>query len=513
MTTYDAIIIGAGHNGLVTAAYLARAGRRVLVLERRDLVGGACVTEEVFPGYQVSVAAYVVSLFRPEIIRDLQLHEHGLELLPRDPSSFTPFLDGRSLLMGPDAAATAAEVARFSPRDAETLPRFEAWLDAIVARLEPTLLNPVPTPPRHDDIDPLELAELLAGSVRDLLDRWFESEELKVTLATDGLIGVFGSPSSPGTAYNFLHHVSGRIAGSRGAWVYVRGGTGRLSQALADAARAHGAEIRTNARVGRILVEGDRAVGVALDNGTEFRAAQVASNATAEVTFRQLLEPSALPGAVVTALDRIDYRSASMKINVALSELPNFRCREGVPAPHHRGTTHICESFAYLDAAYHDALAGRPSMRPMIECGFPSAVDPTVAPPGKHLMSLFVQYAPYHLAEGDWASERDRFADRVLDVLTEYAPNLRGAVINRLVLAPPDIEARFGLTGGHIFQGAMTAGSIWHRRPVAGWGGVATTLVPGLYLCGSAAHPGGAVSGLPGWLAARVMLQDERGNA
>ncbi len=524
---YDAIVIGAGHNGLVTACYLARAGMRVLVLERRYVVGGACVTEETFPGFKVSTAAYVNSLFHTAIVRDLKLADYGYEVIARDPSSFTPFLDGRSLLMGPDADLTRREIAKFSVRDAERYPRYEAMLERVAALVEPTLTMAPPDllEPRLGDLRKLlslgrafrrlgeaagEAVEILTGAARPILDRWFESEELKGTLATDAVIGAMASPSMPGTAYVLFHHVMGESAGKRGVWAYVRGGMGGLTLALAAAARDLGADIRCDAEVDRILVDDGRAVGVALASGDEFRAPIVASNADAEVTFLRLLDRSALPEAFVAAVERISYESASLKINVALAELPSFRALPGTaPGPHHRATIHICPDQDYIERAFDDAKYGRPSAAPVLECTIPSVVDPTVAPPGRHLMSMFVQYAPYELRDGSWDDRREAFADRCFDLLDEYAPNFKRAVLDRQVLTPLDLERVFNLTGGNIFQGAMTPGQLFAFRPVPGHARYRTP-VGGLYLCGAAAHPGGGVMGTPGLNAAREILGRRR---
>ncbi|HXG14627.1 MAG TPA: NAD(P)/FAD-dependent oxidoreductase [Calidithermus sp.] len=524
---YDAIIVGAGHNGLVTAGYLAGAGLRVLVLERREVVGGACVTEEVFPGFRVSTAAYVISLFRSEIVRDLHLADYGFEVLPRDPSSFTPLPDGRSLLMGPDPELTRSEIAKFSRRDAERYPRYEAMLARVAALVEPTLTMTPPDllRPGWRDLRALlglgrafrrlgpaatEAVEVLTGAARPILERWFESEPLKATLATDAIIGAMASPSTPGTAYVLLHHVMGETAGRRGVWGYVRGGMGTLTRALASAARDRGAEIRCGAEVARILVRAGRVHGVALTGGDEFAAPVVVSNADARVTFLRLLEPGHLPPDFREAVERIDYASASLKINVALAELPDFTARPGrAPAPHHRGTIHICPDLDYIERAFDDAKYGRPSAQPVLEVTIPSVVDPTVAPPGRHLMSIFVQYAPYALREGRWEVLRDAFADRCFEVLDAYAPNFKRAVLARQVLTPPDLERVFNLTGGNIFQGAMALGQLFAFRPVPGWAGYRTP-VGGLFLCGAAAHPGGGVMGAPGFNAAREILGRRR---
>ena len=524
---YDAILIGAGHNGLVTACYLARAGLRVLVLERRYIVGGACVTEETFPGFKVSTAAYVNSLFHPAIVRDLKLAAYGYEVLARDPSSFTPFPDGRSLLMGPDADLTRKEIAKFSTRDAERYPRYEAMLERVAAVVEPTLTMAPPDlqKPRLRDLRTLfslgrsfrrlgdsagEAVEILSGAARPILDRWFESEALKATLATDSIIGAMASPSMPGTAYVLFHHVMGEAGGTRGVWAYMRGGMGGITQALAGAARDLGADIRCEAEVARILVEDGHAAGVALSSGDEFHAPIVASNADARVTFLGLLDRDLLPEAFVADVERISYASASLKINVALAELPSFRAVPGTePGPQHRGTIHFCPDQDYIERAFDDAKYGRSSAEPVIECQLPSVVDPTVAPPGKHLMSMFVQYAPYELRDGSWDDHRDVFADRCFDVVDEYAPNFKSSVLDRQVLAPPDLERIFNLTGGNIFQGAMSPGQLFAFRPVPGHARYRTP-IRGLYLCGAATHPGGGVMGTPGLNAAREILGSRR---
>jgi phytoene dehydrogenase-like protein len=524
---YDAIVIGAGHNGLVTACYLARAGLRVLVLERRYTVGGACVTEETFPGFKVSTAAYVNSLFHTEIVRDLRLADYGYEVLPRSPSSFTPFPDGRSLLMGPDAELTRKEIAKFSERDAGRYPQYEAMLERVAAAVEPTLTMAPPDlrRPRPTDLRTLlsvgrafrklgddmgEAVEVLTGAARPILDRWFESEELKGTLATDAIIGAMASPSTPGTAYVLFHHVMGEAGGARGVWGYMRGGMGGVTQALAAAARDLGADIRCNAEVASILVRDGRAVGVALTGGDEFHAPVVASNADAHVTFLRLLDRNMLPEAFVADVERISYASASLKINVALAELPSFRALPGTePGPQHRGTIHICPDQDYIERAFDEAKYGRPSTQPVLECTIPSVLDPTVAPPGKHLMSMFVQYAPYELHDGSWDDRGEAFADRCFDLVDDYAPNFRRAVIDRQVLTPLDLERVFNLTGGNIFQGAMTPGQLFAFRPVPGYARYRTPL-RGLYLCGAATHPGGGVMGTPGFNAAREILGRRR---
>jgi len=529
MRALDEVIIGGGHNGLTAAAYLARAGHRVLVLEARDRVGGAATTEETWPGFRVSSAAYVVSLLRPEIERDLELGRHGYQLLPRNPSSFTPLPDGRSILLGPDPELNQREVAKLSARDAARLPEYEAMLLRIATAIEPTLVETPPDPfsrrPRHLwallrsgwrflklGRDGPRAVEVLTGSARAILDRWFESDELKATLATDAIIGAMASPAMPGTAYVLFHHVMGECNGARGVWGYVKGGMGTLSEAIASAAREAGAEIRTGARVERILVEGGRAAGVALVDGAEVRAQRVLSNADASVTFLGLLGAERLPADFVEAVRCIDYASASLKINLALTELPRFTALPHAgpgPAPQHRGTIHLCPSLDYMERAFDDARAGRPSADPILEATIPSAVDPSVAPPGKHLMSMFVQYAPYRLAQGSWDEHKEAFADRCVALFDRYAPGFARSVLHREVLSPLDLERRFGLTGGNIFQGAMSLPQLFFMRPVPGWADYRTP-VPGLYLCGAATHPGGGVMGACGYNAAREVLRDAR---
>ncbi|BDE05830.1 FAD-dependent oxidoreductase [Vulcanimicrobium alpinum] len=525
-TTYDAIIIGGGHNGLVTACYLARAKWKVLLLERRYLVGGACVTEErTFPGFKVSTAAYVNSLFRPEIIRDLRLKDYGFEVVERNPSSFSPFPDGRYLMLGPDEAMNEREIAKFSARDAAAYPQYVAMLERVATVIEPTLVQTPPNPvrPGMGDLIGLgqlglklkkldgamgEAIEILTGAARPILDRWFESEELKATLATDAIIGAFAAPSVPGTAYVLFHHVMGETNGARGVWSYVRGGMGGLSQALEKAARDLGVQIRTEAEVTKILVEDNAATGVVLANGDEYRARNVASGVDCRLTFERFLEPSQLPEDFLAEIKRIDYGSASAKINVALDALPNFTACPGSEAgPQHRGTIHLCPDQDFIERGYDDAKYGRWSREPIVECTIPSSVDATVAPPGKHLMSMFCQYAPYHLKDGSWDdAAKNAFADACFAQVERYAPGFTSSMIDRQVLSPLDIESTFNLTGGNIFQGAMGLNKLFMFRPAPGWADYKTP-VRRLFLCGAAAHPGGGVMGAAGWNAARVMLK------
>ena len=526
-SAYDAIIIGAGHNGLVTAAYLARAGRKVLVLERREVIGGCVVTEETWPGFKVSTASYVNSLFRPEIIRDLELKRHGFAMLPRNPSSFTPLPDGRYLLMGPDKELTRREVSKFSKRDAENLPHYEAMLERVAAFLEPMLIETPPNPWSTGPGNLVQLAktawnfhklgadgqtaiEILTGAANPILDRWFESEEVKTTLSTDAIIGAFATPSMPGTAYVLFHHVMGECDGARGVWGYVRGGMGALSEAIAAAARERGAEIKVQAPVSRIQVEDGRATGVVLTDGREYKASRVVSCLDAHVTFLRLIDPKQLPPAFVEAVKHIDYSSASCKINLALSEVPDFTCLRGnTPSPQHRGTIHISPNRTYIEKAYDCAKYGYISENPVIEATIPSSLDESVAPAGQHVMSMFTQYFPYQLASdaGTLEENKKRYAERCIDIMTEYAPNFRKSVIAYQVLAPTDLEATFGLTGGNIMQGTMSLSSLAFMRPLPGYADYRTP-VKGLYLCGAATHPGGGVMGACGYNAAREILKD-----
>lgn len=536
-SSYDCIVIGGGHNGLIAAAYLAKAGKSVCVLERRHVLGGCACTEEVWPGYQVSVAAYVISLLLPEIIRDLRLGAYGLTILPRNPSSFTPLLDGRSLLMGADARATRAEIAKFSQRDAESYPRYTALLERTAEAIEPLLSrsapDPLPLPAATRKIgvgkrlrdtarmwdlyqalsglenDLPEAIELLTGAARPILERWFEAEVLRATLATDAIIGGFSSLSAPGTAYVLMHHVMGKAGGARGIWGYVQGGMGALADALESACHDLRVDIRRETPVERILVRNGRVAGVQLTDYSTLEAPIIASSVDAHLTFEKLLRPNELPETFLKAVRRIDYSSGSMKINLALAEPPHFACLpdKGL-GPHHRGTMHVGSTLDYLERAFDDAKYGWPSREPVLEMTMASAVDPTLAPEGKHVMSIFVQYAPYKLADGQqWDNVKEDFADRCIEALARYAPNVPAAIEHRQVLSPLDLERTFGLTGGNIMQGAMNPNQLFCFRPVAGWSDHRTP-ISGLYLCGAASHPGGGVMGACGRNAAEEILRD-----
>ena len=428
--------------------------------------------------------------------------------------------------MEPARPRDVEEIAKFSKRDAENYPRYEAMLERVASVVEPTLTQ-IPPNLVHPSLRQLleagkmgralqrlgpgmgEAIEVLTGAARPILDRWFESEELKGTIATDAIIGAFMAPSMPGTAYVLFHHVMGETNGKRGVWSYVRGGMGGLTQALAAAAKDLGVEIRTEAEVARILTRRGRVTGVALANGDEIAAKHVASGVDAHLTFEKLLDPSAeLPPEFREAIARISYSSASCKINVALERLPSFTALPGHdPGPQHFGTVHLCPDQDFIERAYDDAKYGGFSREPVVECTMPSSLDSTVAPPGKHLMSMFTQYAPYELKQGPWTEAlRNAYADSCFDVVERYAPGFKDSVIDRQILTPVDLESTFGLTGGSIFQGAMPLHQLFAFRPVPGYASYATP-IRGLYLCGAAAHPGGGVMGAAGWNAARVMLR------
>jgi phytoene dehydrogenase-like protein len=525
MAERGVVVIGAGHNGLACAAYLARAGLGVTVLERRPRVGGACVTEETWPGYRVSRAAYVVGLLRPRLVRELDLERHGLRLLPRSPTSFTPLLDGRSLVLGAGPKADAEEIRRFSARDAEVFPRFEAFVERVAKAVEPMLDAPPPElrlrgprdarPWWHALRAALRLrrelpraARLVLGPARGLLREWFDSEPLRGTLATDAVIGAYAAPSSPGTGYVLFHHVMGSVTGKRGIWAYVQGGMGELSEALASAARAAGAAIRTEAPVAHIRLEGSRASGVVLESGAEIAAEAVVSSVDPALTFLRFLDAGALPEDFVRAVRGLDFRSPVVKLNLALRDAPRFRTHDRESAPL-TGTIHVgATDLDALERAFDDARNGDVSEVPLAELTIPSIVDPSLAPAGRHVASIFAQYAPARaMDDPDWPALRDRMRDRILESVEALAPGFSDSILELEVLAPPDLESEFGLTGGNIFHGAMTPDRLLFGRPVAGWARYRTP-VEALYLCGAGTHPGGGVMGACGRNAACEILHD-----
>jgi phytoene dehydrogenase-like protein len=522
-TRYNVVVIGGGHNGLVNAAYLARAGKKVLVIERRHVFGGAAVTEEIFPGFKFSVCSYVVSLLRPEIIRDLDLPRHGLEILPLD-GTFTPLPDGDYLWRVNDHAKTRREIARHSKLDAEAYEEFGRAMLEMCKFVKPLLdmAPPDPTRLRWADLSKLlfvvrrfqslspeakyNQVQLMTMSAADFLDRWFETDALKATMSASGIIGTFLGVRSPGTAYVLLHHYMGEIDGAFRSWGFARGGTGAISNAIAAAAREAGVELRTQSPVARILVRKGKAAGVALENGEEIQADVVSSSVDANRTFLKLLEPGHLPDEFVEEVRRFKFRGSSGKVNLALDALPDFKCLPGSGA-HLRGAISISPSVEYMERAYDDAKYGNYSRRPYVDVVIPSLTDPSVAPPGKHVMSCFVQYAPYKLKEGTWDQQREAFGDAVIETLAEYAPNIKDIILGRQVLTPLDLEREFGLTEGNIFQGELSREQLFFLRPFPAWAEYRTP-IKDLYLCGSSTHPGGGIMGAPGRLAAKEILQD-----
>src|SRR4051794_14963595 len=523
MKKYDVIVIGGGHNGLVNAAYLARAGKRVLVLERRHVLGGAAVTEEVFPGFKFSVCSYVVSLLRPEIIRELDLPRHGLEILPLD-GTFTPMPNGDYLWRVNDHAKTWREIARHSRLDAEAYDEYGKAMVEMAHFVKP-IMNM--TPPDPASLNPKGLMELLTMGRRfqklsvddkynqvqlmtmsavDFLDQWFETDVLKATMSASGIIGTFLGVRSPGTAYVLLHHYMGEIDGAFRSWGLSRGGTGAISNSIGNAAAEAGVEIRTESPIAKIILQNGEAKGVVLDNGDEIYAEVISSSVDPRLTFMKMIGREHLPDDFVEDIERYKFRGSSGKVNLALDALPNFRSMPGA-GPHLRGAVSISPSVEYMERAYDDAKYGRYSTRPYIDMVIPTLTDPSVAPPGKHVMSCFVQYAPYKLKEGTWDEKREAFGDTVIDTIAEYAPNIKNIIVGRQVVTPLDLEREWGLTEGNIFQGELSLEQLFFLRPVPGWAQYKTP-IKNLWMCGSATHPGGGIMGAPGRLAALEIIKD-----
>jgi phytoene dehydrogenase-like protein len=530
--SYDAIIIGGGHNGLVSAAYLARAGLKTVVLEKRHVLGGAAVTEEIFPGFRFSVFSYVVSLLRPEIIRDLQLPKHGLDILPLD-GTFTPLRPGEGPAAGGgdylwrvnDHGRTIRELRRWSANDAEAYEEYGQLMVEMARFIKPILAITPPDPTSNDPRPLMPLAglarrfqqlpqrqqavfvQLMTMSASDFLDQWFETKPLKATMSASGIIGTYQGVKSPGTAYVLLHHYMGEIDGAFRAWGIPKGGTGGISESIGNAARALGAEIRTEAPVARIIVKGGRATGVVLESGEEIEAASILSSLDSRLTFLRLLEPGTLDPAFEAEVSRFKFRGSSGKVNLAVDRLPDFSCLPGA-GEHLRGAISFSPSVEEMEQAYDDAKYGRFSRRPYVDMIIPTLVDPSMAPPGKHVISCFVQYAPYKLAPelGTWDDQREAFGDAVIDRIAEFAPNIRDVILHRNVQTPLDIERTTGLSEGNIFQGELSLEQLFFNRPVPGYARFRTP-VRDLWLCGSATHPGGGIMGANGRIAALEVLR------
>ena len=527
----DVAIIGGGHNGLTCAAYLAAAGLKTLVLEQNDVVGGAAVTEEFHPGFRNSVAAYTVSLLNPKVIADLELAKHGLTIVERPAANFWPVDEKRFLLMRGELADRQAAIGTFSARDAERLPAYEAALARAAAVLRDLVLR---TPPNAgggllelikgagagrrvlalDLGDKRLLLDLFSQSAAEFLGAWFESDVVKGAFAFDGIVGNYAGPSTPGTAYVLLHHCFGEVNDKRGAWGHALGGMGAITRALAAAASARGAAIRTRARVARLLVKNGQVQGVVLSSGEEIAARAVAANVPPKLLFRDLVPVGAVAPEVRERFVAIKSGSGTFRMNVALSELPDFTCRPGTHAQDHHGAGIIIgPSLGYLEQAYLDARSRGWSAEPVVEMLIPSTLDPALAPPGQHVASLFVQHVAPHLPDGrSWKDEREKeaFADLVIATVNRHAPNFAASVIARQVLSPLDLERRFGMIDGDIFHGALSLNQLFSARPVLGYADYRLPL-PGLYLCGAGAHPGGGVTGAPGHNAAREIIRDFKG--
>jgi phytoene dehydrogenase-like protein len=530
MSDYDALIIGAGHNGLTCAAYLAMNGLRVKVVDRRKVVGGAAVTEEFHPGFRNSVAAYTVSLLNPKVIADLGLHRHGLRIVERRAQNFLPALDGSYLLTG--EGRTHQSIAKFSEHDALQIDGFNRELETIadvlrafVLRAPPDVVEGFGVHAIREAFNAMTSANILRGlslesqrllldlftrSAGDMLDDRFESDLVKALFGFDAVVGNYASPYAAGSAYVMLHHAFGEVNGRKGLWGHAIGGMGAITQAMASAARAHGAEIETDAGVQEVLVENDRAVGITLDNGNSIRAKYVASSVNPKLLYTRLIPADALPKPFLDRITTWRNGSGTFRMNVALSALPSFKALPG-EGDHLTAGIIIAPSLGYMDRAWLDARAHGWSREPVVEVLIPSTLDSSLAPPGQHVASLFCQHVAPALPDGrSWDDHREEVADLMIATVDRYAPGFAGSVIGRQVLSPLDLERQFGLLGGDIFHGALSLNQLFSARPMLGHGGYRGPL-KGLYHCGSGAHPGGGVTGAPGHNAAAVILRDHHG--
>ena len=523
---YDAVVIGGGHNGLVCACYLAAGGLSVAIFERREIVGGAAVTEEFHPGFRNSTASYTVSLLHPKVIRDLKLVEHGLTIVERPLANFLPLPAGGYLKVGGGLAATQKEVARYSARDAATLPAYFAMLDRVAVVLRALLLE---TPvnvgggagewlrawrvggqlKRLTLAERRDLLDLFTKSAGEMLDHWFESDPIKAVFGFDAVVGNFASPYTPGSAYVLLHHVIGEVNGKRGQWGHALGGMGAITQAMAAEARERGVEIFTAAPVARVTTQDRRATGIALADGTEVGARHVVANVGPKLLYLKLIDASVLDADFRRRIEAYRCASATFRMNVALDALPEFSCVRA-DGEHLRAGIILAPSLAYMERAYFDARQHGWSREPIIELLIPSLVDSSLAPPGRHVASLFCQHTNPQLPDGrSWDDTSNEVANLMLDTVEGYAPGFRASVIARRVLSPLDLERELGLSGGDIFHGALSLDQLYSARPVLGHGNYRGPL-KGLYMCGAGTHPGGGVSGVPGHNAAREILRDAR---
>jgi phytoene dehydrogenase-like protein len=525
---YDAIIIGAGHNGLVTAAYLAKAGKKVLILERRPVIGGIAASEEIVPGFKFATCAHLASSFSPQVVADLDLAKHGLEILPLDPLIFAPSLDGNALLIPRDANKTREAISRHSARDAEKFAEFCALTQKLTGFLQTLYALPLPDRATAGELHALELIKavwqfhglgnkrmyeflrILPMSMADLLNEWFESELLKAAIAATSMLGSFVGPRQQGTAFNFLHHQIGSATGTFRDSGFVRGGINRIPYALSLAAQQNGAELRTDAEVANVITKNGAATGVVLSNGIEFIADLVVSSVDVKRTFLKLVEPTYLDPLFLLKVRNIRARGTVAKVNLALDGVPQFTgIHGGMTAAHLGGVIHIGPTLDYLERAADDAKYGRISTQPFLEIIIPSVADPSLATAGKHVMSVWMQSAPYHLRESSWNKQRELLGDTVVNLIDNYAPGFKNSVLHRQVLTPEDLEKTYGLTEGHVYHAELALDQIFFMRPVPGWSRYHTP-IDNLFLCGSGTHPGGGITGLPGYYAAQEIIKSSK---